>query len=161
MRGTLAFLIFAMLPAVAPAQQARVPFGSEHDASQPVEVTAQRLDLDQANGTALFTGDVRVGQGALRMAADRIEVFYVQGDTNRVDRMVATGNVTLSNGTEAAESENATYEVATGIVDMAGDVLLTQGGNALSGEALRIDLTAGTASMQGRVQTILTPGSRP
>lgn len=156
----LAAMILAMsLPAAA--QQ--VPFGDSHDSGQPVEITSDRLDLDQAAGTAVFTGGVKVGQGALRLAADRVEVFYDEGGSasGTVRRMEATGNVTLANGTEAAESERASYEVATGIVEMEGDVLLTQGGNALSSERLRIDLNAGTGQLDGRVRTIFVPGSAP
>jgi lipopolysaccharide export system protein LptA len=145
------------------AQGTSVPFGGvAHDATQPVEITADELQLDQAAGTAVFTGGVRVGQGALRMAADRIEVFYVEGangGSGQVDRMQASGNVTLSNGTEAAESERATYEVASGVIEMEGDVLLTQGGNALSSQSMRINLTDGTGTLQGRVQTIIQPGA--
>ena len=35
-----------------------------------------------------------------------------------------------------------------------GDVILTQGPNAISGQKLVIDLNANTATMSGRVQTI-------
>jgi lipopolysaccharide export system protein LptA len=142
------------------AQGTSVPFGGlAHDSSLPVEITADQLELDQGAGTAVFTGAVRVGQGSLRMAADRIEVIYVEaeGGTGQVERMHATGNVTLSNGAEAAEAEAATYEVATGIVEMQGDVLLTQGGNALSSQELHIDLNQGTGILQGGVQTIFQP----
>ncbi len=48
----------------------------KHDATQPVEITSDRLELDQAAGSAVFTGTVKVGQGTLRLAADRVEVFY-------------------------------------------------------------------------------------
>jgi lipopolysaccharide export system protein LptA len=44
---------------------------------------------------------------------------------------------------------------------MEGDVLLTQGQNALSSERLSIDLNAGTGRLEGRVQTIFVPGSEP
>ena len=111
--------------------------------TQPVEITSDRLDLDQAAGTAVFTGSVKVGQGTLRLAADRVEVFYDDEDgpgTGGCSGWWRTGNVTLSNGTEAAEADQATYEVAAGTVEMEGDVLLTQGRNALSSETLRIDL---------------------
>ena len=160
----LAAAILAVLPALAQAQ-AQVPFGGlSHDATQPVEITSDRLDLDQVAGSAVFTGGVKVGQGTLRLAADRVEVFYTGdtgSDTGQVERMVATGNVTLSNGTEAAEAEQATYEVAAGTIAMQGDVLLTQGQNALSSERLTIDLNAGTGQLEGRVQTIFVPGQRP
>ena len=57
-----------------------------------------RLELDESAGTAVFTGNVRVGQGALRLAADRVEVFYDEGgeQSGTVRRMLATGNVTLT-----------------------------------------------------------------
>lgn len=168
----LACLLLALfLPAAAFGQGAEVPFGGfSHDATQQVEITAAALELDQAAGTAVFIGDVRVGQGLLRMAADRIEVFYAaegdaegddggEGTTGTIRRMFASGNVTLSNGTEAAEAERATYEVATGIIEMEGSVLLTQGRNALSSERLSIDLNAGTGRLEGRVQTIFVPGA--
>ena len=161
--GLTAALLSAL--AAASAAQTTVPFGtSRHDAAQPVEVTSDRLDLDQGTGTAVFSGTVRVGQGELRLAADRVQVFYdpkAQGDTGPIQRLVASGNVTLANGAEAAEASEATYEVASGRVDMQGDVLLTQGGNALSGDRLAIDLNANTARMEGRVRTLFAPRAQP
>ncbi|MEM7613667.1 MAG: lipopolysaccharide transport periplasmic protein LptA [Pseudomonadota bacterium] len=142
--------------------QAVVPFGGfSHDNSQPVEIASDSLAVNQSDGTASFQGNVVVGQGSLRLAADSITVFYGGdgGATGQVTKMEAAGNVTLTNGAEAAEAEAASYDVATGKVAMTGDVLLTQGDNALSGQALAIDLNAGTAQMQGRVQTILQPAA--
>ena len=160
--------VLAILAVMSPGPalaQAQVPFGGlEHDASLPVEITADRLDLDQAAGTAVFTGQVKVGQGTLRLAADRVEVFYDAASTEptgKVRRMVATGNVTLANGSEAAEADHAVYEVAAGTIAMDGNVLLTQGQNALSSQRLDIDLNRGTGRLEGRVQTIFVPGSRP
>jgi lipopolysaccharide export system protein LptA len=46
-------------------------------------------------------------------------------------------------------------------VEMEGDVLLTQGQNALSSQRLSIDLNAGTGRLEGRVQTIFVPGTQP
>jgi len=156
-----AAILLAATSAPIAAQHTQVPFGGvEHDASAQVEITADALQLDQATGTAVFTGTVRVGQGELRMAADRVEVFYVDdGTSGQIDHLIATGSVTLSNGTEAAEAEQATYEVAAGIVEMQGDVLLTQGPNALSSQQMRIDLNTGTGVLEGRVKTILQPGT--
>lgn len=159
----LACLLTALLaPAAAHAQGAVVPFGGfTHDSTLPVEITSDALELDQAAGTAIFTGEVRVGQGELRMGAERMEVFYGEDadGTGAVQRIVATGSVTLTNGIEAAESDLATYEVASGMVEMEGSVLLTQGRNALSSDRLFIDLNAGTGRMEGRVQTIFVPGA--
>ena len=43
---------------------------------------------------------------------------------------------------------------------MTGDVILTQGKNALSGEKLLINLNDGTATIEGRVKTIFQPASQ-
>lgn len=158
----LAVLILGLAAPLVRGQGADVPFGGlSHDATLPVEITAEQLDLDQAAGVAVFTGAVRVGQGTFRLAAERLEVFYADSagsGTGQVDRMLASGGVTLSNGAEAAESETAFYDVAAGTVEMQGDVLLTQGENALTSERLVIDLGAGTGRLDGRVRTIFTPG---
>lgn len=161
----LAAMIVTTAAPLAVAQGTQVPFGTvKHDATLPVEITSDALQLDQAAGTAVFTGAVKVGQGSLRMAADRIEVFYAGKDgasTGTVERMEASGNVTLSNGAEAASAEQATYQVGSGIVQMTGNVLLTQGQNALSSQSMKIDLNAGTGVLEGRVQTIFTPAKAP
>jgi lipopolysaccharide export system protein LptA len=65
--------------------------------------------------------------------------------------------VTIANAADSAESREAIYTIATGQVVMTGDVLLTQGQNALSGQKLTLDLRAGTGVMEGRVQTVFTP----
>jgi lipopolysaccharide export system protein LptA len=158
-------VLVAAWPALALAQEAQVPFGGlKHDSSKPVEITSDRLDVDQTTGTALFTGTVKVAQDTLRLAADKVQVFYAEvanSSTGRISRLVANGNVTLTNGAEAAEGASADYDVVAGTITMEGDVLLTQAQNALSGQKLLIDLNKGTAQMQGRVQTIFVPNTPP
>lgn len=158
-------LLFCLAASAVLAQGNRIPFGTEgHDSNQQVEVTADNLDLDQATGTALFTGNVHVAQGDLRIAANSIKVFYSEDQSEgggRISQLEASGEVTLTNGEEAAEANEATYDVETGIVIMEGDVLLTQGPNALSSERLRIDLNSGNGTFEGRVRTVFNPESAP
>lgn len=160
--GLTAAAWLSVVATVASAQTT-VPFGkTSHDASLPVEVTSERLDLDQGSGTAVFAGSVRVGQGELRMAADKVQVFYdpdATGGSGPIKRLIASGNVTLTNGSEAAEADQATYEVGSGKVDMQGSVLLTQGRNALSGDRIAVDLVTNSAQVEGRVRTIFVPQS--
>ena len=155
----LATTVLLSCLATATTPQATLPFGGfSHDNTLPVEIAADSLSVDQAQGLVVFDGNVDVGQGTLRMQASRVQVTYTgEGATGQIDRMEATGNVVLSNGTEAAEAQNAVYDVTSGDVLMTGDVLLTQGESAISGDQLRIDLEAGTARMEGRVRTILQP----
>ncbi len=141
----------------AVAQGAQVPFGGlKHDASQPWELGADSLTLNQELGTAEFKGKVVAGQGTLRIGANALTVKYSGADeANRVmELLTASGGVTLTNGDEAAEADRAVYVVSEGRITMTGSVILTQGGNALSGEKIVIDLNTGKAEVQGRVRTI-------
>lgn len=156
-----AFSLF--LTNAALAQNATVAFGGlKHDNTLPVEITADELTVDQSNGTAVFIGNVVAGQGEMRLTAARVRVQYATQNgqpTGRIDRLFATGGVTLVNGPEAAEAREATYAVGSGEVVMTGDVVLTQGANALAGEKLTVDLTTGTGRMSGRVRTIFQTGN--
>ncbi len=163
LRIAAALCLAAAFCAGAAAQQAGMPFGASgaHDASLPVEITSESLSVDQAAGTAVFTGAVVVGQGVLRLGAEAVKVFYADGADGGVERIVASGGVTVTNGAEAAEGAQALYRVADGTIEMDGDVILTQGSNAVAGERLRIDLAAGRAVIEGRVQTIIVPEAAP
>ena len=143
----------------AHAQGAQIDFGGmQQDTSLPVEVTADQLSVDQGNGSATFTGNVLVGQGEMRLSAAEVRVEYAEGGGG-IDRLHATGGVTLANATDAAEAQEAVYTIASGEVVMTGNVLLTQGPNAISGQRLVINLTTGSGVMEGRVQTVFQPGA--
>ena len=156
MNARALFLGLALMGATpALSQQAAIDFGGlSQDTSLPVEVAADNLDVNQNDGSAVFTGNVLVTQGEMKLSADRIQVSYAGGDEGRIKTLNAIGAVTLVNGAEAAEAGEAVYDIDEGNVVMTGDVLLTQGQTALSGNRLVIDLTSGTGRMEGRVRTI-------
>jgi lipopolysaccharide export system protein LptA len=151
-------LVLALSTQGALAQGAQVAFGGlKQDTSLPVEISADSLSVNQTDGTAVFSGNVIVGQGEMRLSAGEIRVAY--GDDGKtIETLFATGGVTIANATDAAEAREAVYEVATGAVVMTGDVLLTQGQNAITGQKLRLDLKSGTGVMEGRVTTTFVPG---
>jgi len=155
----LCFAIVFAGPAVA--QQADIRFGGlQQDTSLPVEVTSDSLSVDQASGAAVFTGNVMAKQGEMRLTAGTIRVEYTT-DGDGIDRLIATDGVTLVSPTDAAEAAEAVYTIASGNVVMTGNVLLTQGRAAISGEKLTVNLKDGTGTMTGRVKTIFTPGGAP
>lgn len=148
-------LIFAALPAFA--QGTNVAFGAvKADPSLPVEVTSDTLDVNQETGSAEFKGNVLVGQGEMRLSAQRVLVIYNQ-DSSGIERMEATGDVVLVSGPDAAQADRADYTIDSGVIVMTGDVLLTQGPNAVTSNKMTVNLTTGTAQMVGRVKTILNP----
>jgi len=124
----------------------------------PVEVAADNLSVDQDSGTAVFEGNVVIGQGNLRIAAGRAQVVYDAG-TGDIASFEATGGVTFANGTEAAEALSARYDLQNGQLILTGDVLLTQGASALAAERMVIDVNTGNAQMEGRVRTVFQQGN--
>ncbi|WP_085849808.1 lipopolysaccharide transport periplasmic protein LptA [Pacificibacter marinus] len=143
------------------AQGAEVTFGGlKHDSSLPVEITSDQLSVDQSTGKAIFSGDVLIGQGALRLSATTVEVIYGANDATKISKLIATGGVTFVNGGEAIESQRAVYDIQAATVALSGDVILTQGANALSGQSMIVDLKTGTGRIEGRVKTILQPGQQ-
>ncbi|MDU8910183.1 LptA/OstA family protein [Aestuariicoccus sp. MJ-SS9] len=159
------FLLVAGLSAAlglstAEAQGTSLAFGGiKQDTSAPVEVSADSLSVNQSDGTALYSGNVVIGQGEMRLAAPQVLVVYSEG-ARRIDRLEASGGVTLVSGDEAAEADRADYDIDAGTIEMVGNVLLTQGGNALTSERMVVNLEDGTAQMSGRVRTVLQTGDQ-
>lgn len=150
--------LLCLTPTGVAAQGTSLDFGGlKTDTTLPVEVTADQLTVNQADGMAEFTGSVLVSQGDMRLQAGAVKVEYGTDGTG-IARLIATGGVTLAAGTDAAAASTATYTVETGEVVLEGGVLLTQGQAAISGDKLIISLKTGLGRMEGRVTTTFTPG---
>ncbi|TVP71271.1 MAG: lipopolysaccharide transport periplasmic protein LptA [Rhodobacteraceae bacterium] len=121
----------------------------------PVEMRAEQLRVDTSTGETVFSGSAVLGQGDMRIAAPEIRIIYAPGDGNRIQRLEASGGVTLVTATEAAEAQSAVYEVIAGTVAMRGSVILTQGANVLSGDRLNVNIRTGQGQMDGNVRTII------
>lgn len=156
--GSLVLAAGVFLLAAAHAQEARIAFGElNQDTSLPVEVQADQLAVNNADGTAVFSGNVVVTQGEMKLAAGEVLVRYGT-DQKEIDELVASGGVIVTNLGDAAEAREAVYTIASGQIVLSGDVLMTQGGSAMAGQRLTINLKDGTGVMEGRVTTTFVPG---
>jgi len=156
----LAVLILSLLPFAALADQTGVTMGGlKADPEAAVQVTSDRLSINQSDGLAVFEGTVEVVQGTMRLTAARLEVTYAT-DGASIEEMTATGGVQLAAGGDAASSEQAVYRPGTSALTMTGDVLLTQGTATIAGQKLVLDLTTGLGQMEGRVTTTFAPKAK-
>lgn len=162
MRATAAVLLACILAlggAAALAQGAGIPFSTGHDDSGlDVEISADSLGISEQEGSAVFEGNVRISQGDLHLFAPKVTVLYGSG-TQEIDRIEASGGVTLSSGDSKIEAQLARYEVGSGTVALEGDVLLVRGPAAISAQAAHLDIRSGTARLSGRVKTVLSAGN--
>lgn len=140
--------------------QVNIGFGGvSYDDSQPVEVTADSLTVDQGTGEAVFTGNVIVVQGNLRMAAGAVRIVYnADGTDQDVREVIATGGVLVTRGSDAAEGAQAQFDVASSLLTLTGNVLVTQGPTAIAGDRMVVNMRTGNGSVDGRVRTVLGGG---
>ncbi|MET4130239.1 lipopolysaccharide export system protein LptA [Roseovarius sp. MBR-79] len=152
-----AVAVLSCLPGLAMAQAGAFSFGQgTRDRAAPVEVSSDALSVDQNDNSALFTGSVVIAQGDMRLAAPRVRVVYLP-DRSGIETLEASGGVTLTSGEDAAEAQDAAYNLGTGMIELRGNVMLVQGTSAISGDTVIVDTNAGTAQVTGRVKTILRP----
>lgn len=136
-----------------------IAFGSrQQDSSAPIDVTSARLDVDENANTALFTGDVVAIQDTMTLYAPWVKVFYLE-DQSGISHLIAKDGVTLIQDEEAAEGEEAIYDMQAETIVMTGDVLVTQKLSAIASDKMTVQLEDGTALMTGRVKTLLRTNS--
>ena len=151
---TVIALLMALASASPAFAQTNINLGGiSTDPSAAVEISADNLSVDQDTGTAVFSGNVVIGQGALRLSAGSVRVVYAEA-TGDIAQLMASGGVTFVTDTQAAEAASADYNLTTGQLILSGNVLLSQGASALSADKMTVDLTSGTAQMSGRVRTV-------
>lgn len=146
-----------LVPAMAAAQAQIALSGLSADPGAPLEVTAESLSIDQNARSAVFSGGVVISQGDMRIAAGSAEVHYSE-ETGEIARLVLSGGVTFVTAAEEAEAARAEYDLTSGVLVLSGDVLLSQGPNALSADEMHVNLRDGTAQMQGQVRTLFGSG---
>ncbi len=120
-----------------------------HDTNQPVDFDAQRIEVQDRADRAVLSGDVRVRQGLLTLNAERINVAYTSTAGIEVDRIDASGGVTVRSPSETARGQFAVYDINRRLITMVGNVTLLRGTNEVRGGRLVIDLTTGRATMDG------------
>lgn len=156
----LAGALAAVAPFAALAQDAGLRFGGlNQDASQPVEVTSETFSVDQADSSALFTGNVVVIQGEMRLNAPRVRVEY-GANGEGIQKVIAYDDVLLVTPAEAAEGKHAVYTVTDSLLVMTDQVVLTQGAAVITGDKLTANLHDSTGLMTGNVRTLFQPGAK-
>jgi lipopolysaccharide export system protein LptA len=151
--------------AAAAAQESPV---AKYDTTQPIEITADALEVRQDEGLAVFTGAVNAIQGELVLRADTLRVHYGPGGESdagfpgAVSRIDALGSVFFSTPLENAKGDSGVYDVKDGTITLVGGVVLTRGKNVLSGGRLELSLATGRSTLysegdDGRVRGLFVP----
>lgn len=120
-----------------------------HDTDAPVDVAADRIEVQDRADRAIFSGNVIVRQAGLTLNAPRITVAYSDTSGIEIERIDASGGVVARSPGETARGEFAIYDTRRRLITMLGNVTLTRGESRVNGGRLVIDLTSGRAVMDG------------
>ncbi|MBB3191643.1 lipopolysaccharide transport periplasmic protein LptA [Halomonas cerina] len=128
----LALSLFLLALAVLPA------WALEGDASAPIEVVADRLDLDDRAGTAVYRGDVEIRQGSMRLTGERVEIQ--RNAAGQLTRATATGERAYLEQKPAPDEplvrgwgRTVIYHVAERRIELIDRAELHQGGDTFDG----------------------------
>ncbi|GGE02571.1 hypothetical protein GCM10011515_22780 [Tsuneonella deserti] len=120
-----------------------------HNSNAPVNYAADRIELQDRQNRVVLSGNVDISQAGLRIQAARTQVNYTDAGSLKIQRILATGGVTVSRGDERAAGEVAVYDFNRRVITMAGNVRLRRGSDTLNGGRLVIDLKSGVSSVDG------------
>ena len=124
-------------------------------------ITSERTDYDRKEGIILFDRNVFVDDEQYQMHADRLFVFL--DGTNDLKRIVAIGNVSITNEARTASCSKAVFTKAASKIVMYGDDTTnakladpSQRGGMVEGKKITFWLDAEQVSVEG--STVNLPG---
>lgn len=156
--------------AAAPAVLAQSPdtVGADTLAEQsgdPVNISADSLEVAEDSNTALFTGNVIIVQGDMEMTAPRVQALYGEGGPSDLVEFTASGGrVQMVTEDQTVDGDQANYNFESRVLTFAGNVVVVNPSGTVNADRLVIDTRAGTssfsggASQGGRVTSVFTPG---
>lgn len=149
MRGLAGGLLAGGIAAVSFGSVAGAQTIAGFNSNQPVNYAADRIELQDRQNRVVLSGDVEIQQGDLRLTAARTTVAYSDSGTLRIQRIDATGGVTVTRGNERASGNAAVYDFNRRVIVLSGNVALRRGSDTLDGGRLVIDLNSGLSSVDG------------
>ncbi|MBF9233280.1 organic solvent tolerance protein OstA [Microvirga sp. BT350] len=180
-----AFLLSAPLWVEAAQAQAQangkgaVGFGNFGASKEPIKIDADRLDVFDKEGRAVFSGNVVAVQGDATMNCSLMTVLYEQKkgqggsaqpaaagpqtDDSSIKKIDCKGPVTIVSKTQVATGNDATFDRVANKILLIGNAVLSDGPNVTRGERVVYDLNTGVANVEnapgGRVRALFVPGS--
>ncbi len=122
---------------------------SGFNSNSPVNFAADRIEIQDRQDRVVLSGNVDISQADLRLRAARTTIAYTDAGSLQIQRIDATGGVTVARGGETARGDVAIYDINARIITLAGNVQLNRGGDKLNGGRLVIDLDKSVASING------------
>ncbi len=168
MRTVVGAAIVAALATASPAlaQGAADLFaGFQTKSKDPVQVDAGVLEISEQGKQriSVFSGDVVVRRGKTLLKAATIKLFSDLEATSAdgFTRIEASGKVFVSSGEQTITGATAVVDMEARLITVSGGVVLTQGGNVITGSRLLVNLATGQARVEQdagkQIRGVFTP----
>ncbi|WP_051531282.1 LptA/OstA family protein [Sphingomonas sp. URHD0057] len=146
--------------AFAQSQQQPVSALKGHNSDAPVDVNADRIEVQDRADRAMFVGNVHVRQAELTLDTQRLTVAYSSNGGVQIRRLDAAGGVTVHSPSETAKGDFGIYDLDRKLITLIGNVRLDRGDNQVLGQRLVIDLDSGRAVIDGGPAGVNQSGGR-
>ena len=137
-----------------------------HNSNAPVDVTADRIEVQDRADRAIFAGNVHATQAELTLDTQRLTVAYSNSPQNgggtgvQIRRLDAAGGVVVHSPSETAKGDFGIYDLDHKLITVIGNVQLTRGPNVVNGQRLVINLESGRAVVDGGPPGVNSSGGR-
>jgi lipopolysaccharide export system protein LptA len=161
-------IVLPLVSALLVMTLAPVAYALDSDRDAPVHLEADHATYNQQTGVTVYTGNVIVTQGTIRLQADNVVANL---DANRtIKNVTATGKpakfqqkVTPDKGIVYGDGDQIFYDATTSQLTLTGHAHLTQDGSSFNGNTLRYGMTQGdiegSGNSQQRVQMVIPPSA--
>jgi lipopolysaccharide export system protein LptA len=158
-RSSLAFVL--ALAVAAPLATLARPLGAEprEDAGEPLQMSADRLDLDVEAKTALLTGHVKLARGAMSLSCPRVDLRY--DHVPHVTWARGSGGVVAEVRGMRAEAPEVEVDLGARTMELRGGVRLTRGDGWITAERASIDIATAKVTMSDVKGSIPIPKPAP
>ncbi len=141
-------------------------YALDSDREQPVHLEADHASYNQQTGVTVYTGNVILTQGTLRVEAD---IVTANLDQNRsIKDVTAQGKpakfqqkVSPDKGIVYGQGNKVYYEAANSQITLTGNAKITQDNSSFNGNTLRYGMKQGdiegSGNSQQRVQMVIPP----
>jgi lipopolysaccharide export system protein LptA len=149
---------------------------------EPIYITADRLDIFDKEGRAVYSGPsgVVVTQGASKVVGTELTAYYErqhdqqqgaagssggsQMSGSAIKRILVKGPVSVVQNDQVATGDDADFDRVQNIVTLTGHVSMTQGPNVTTGDKLIYNLNSGVANVYSApgtpVKSLFVQGSQ-
>lgn len=159
----------ATTAALAQSQQQGVSALKGHNSNAPVDVTADRIEVQDRADRAIFAGNVHATQAEMTLETERLTVAYSNkpgagggsaAGGVQIHRLDAAGGVVVRSPSETAKGDFGIYDLDRKLITLIGNVQLTQRNNIVNGQRLVINLDSGRAVVDGGPPGVNSSGGR-